>query len=340
MIMDMSYPKLTVALLSWNRKEAIREALHSVRKQTLWSEIETLVVDSGSKDGTPEMIRREFPWVRLEVLQQNLGLAEGRNITVRKALSDIVFWLDDDATIVEETALEKVLQVLDHNPRIAVVYCKIIEETTGHIHVYVPERYVDEKSDIFESTLWTYNFSSGATAIRKSAFLECEGYDKDFFRMGVENDLSFRLYDKGYQIVYYPECSVIHKPASYGRNRKVIAYYSLRNRMLGEWKHYPTCLLIPAFAMDVAFNFSRSVLDKTFLSFTNSVIDFAKMAVCKKRTPISDEAFKQWGFAKHHVVTDPSVFGHIKYSKVKFLRDEISIRLQEAWNKLLNREWS
>src|SRR5207244_11071805 len=86
-------PSVSIAILNYQLREALRRCLEAARSQRY--PLEILVVDNASADGSPDMVRDEFPDVRLVRLPQNIATA-ARNIGVASAKGDIVFTIDND----------------------------------------------------------------------------------------------------------------------------------------------------------------------------------------------------------------------------------------------------
>ena len=87
----------SIAILNYQRRDALRRALEAARDQR-HAALEIIAVDNASTDGSAEMVRDEFPDVRLVPLPENIGAA-GRNAGVAAAKGDIVFTLDNDVLL-------------------------------------------------------------------------------------------------------------------------------------------------------------------------------------------------------------------------------------------------
>ena len=85
---------VTIAILNYQRRDALRRALEAARAQR-YAPLEVLAVDNASTDGSQEMVRDEFPDVHLVALPENIAAA-ARNEGVRAAKGEIVFTLDND----------------------------------------------------------------------------------------------------------------------------------------------------------------------------------------------------------------------------------------------------
>ena len=116
---------LAVVVLSWNGRDLTRDTLASLaacRVPAGWR-VHTLVVDNASLDGSPEMVRAEFPAVELLALAENRRFAGGNNAGVARALeqgADAVMLLNNDV-VADPGLLEKLLAALAEDPRAGAV---------------------------------------------------------------------------------------------------------------------------------------------------------------------------------------------------------------------------
>lgn len=110
----LTVPKVTVVIAAYNADRFIRKTLDSVFAQTL-ADIEVIVVDDGSTDGTPDVIR-SYDDPRLKVLRQaNNGVSAARNAGLAVARAPYIFFLDADDVLLPH-ALEKMAETLDRKP--------------------------------------------------------------------------------------------------------------------------------------------------------------------------------------------------------------------------------
>ena len=101
----------TVVITSKDRCDDLREALRSCVVQTANPEI--IVIDDASNDSTADMVRSEFPQVRLIEHLQSMGLVYGRNEAAFLATGDIIFSIDDDAIFTTPKVIEQTLIEFD-----------------------------------------------------------------------------------------------------------------------------------------------------------------------------------------------------------------------------------
>ncbi|MGB9589012.1 MAG: glycosyltransferase family 2 protein, partial [Armatimonadota bacterium] len=93
---------------------------------------EVIVVDNGSSDGTPEMVRQEFPSVRLVRLHKNTGVCEARNIGAVNARNELLLFLDDDGYF-DLSTIPLLVNQFQSNERLAVLGCQIIQVSTNEL---------------------------------------------------------------------------------------------------------------------------------------------------------------------------------------------------------------
>ena len=120
-------PGLEVAIVSHGAEELLRRCLRSLAEHPPRVEMRVTVVDSGSPDGTPEMVEREFPRVRL-LRRGNIGFSAANNLALRGSEAAAVLLLTPD-TEVRAGTLDAALERLRSDPGIGMVGVKLVTET-------------------------------------------------------------------------------------------------------------------------------------------------------------------------------------------------------------------
>lgn len=90
---------VSVVVVTWNGEKVIRQCLTSVLNEAYPFTLELIAVDNGSRDKTKEIIKEEFPLVRLIELDENLGYAAGNNRGISAASGDYVLFMNDDVVL-------------------------------------------------------------------------------------------------------------------------------------------------------------------------------------------------------------------------------------------------
>ncbi len=115
-------PRVSVIIPAYNRAGFLPEAVGSVLSQT-FGDFEVIVVDDGSTDNTPEVIKRFPPEVRC-FRQENGGSGSARNLGIEHARGEYLVFLDSDDVLFED-ALEKGVACLDCHPEVALCYGQV-----------------------------------------------------------------------------------------------------------------------------------------------------------------------------------------------------------------------
>src|SRR5437870_627323 len=93
------YPLISVLVVSHNVRDLLRDTLRSVRNEG-WPNLQVVVVDNASVDGSADMAHREFPEVEVIALDHNLGFGGANNLAFEHANGDLILLLNPDVTVV------------------------------------------------------------------------------------------------------------------------------------------------------------------------------------------------------------------------------------------------
>jgi N-acetylglucosaminyl-diphospho-decaprenol L-rhamnosyltransferase len=120
-------PDLEVAIVSHGAEGLLRRCLRSLREHPAAEAMRVTVVDSGSPDGTPDMVAREFPEVRL-LRRGNIGFSAANNLVLCESDAAAVLLLNPD-TAVYAGSLDAALARLRSDPRVGMVGVKLVTES-------------------------------------------------------------------------------------------------------------------------------------------------------------------------------------------------------------------
>src|ERR671919_799421 len=118
---------LEVVIVSHGAEELLRRCLRSLAAHPATGTMRVTVVDSGSPDGTPGMVEREFPAVRL-IRRDNIGFSAANNVVLREDEAAAVLLLNPDTEVYAGT-LDASLERLRSDERIGMVGCKLVTES-------------------------------------------------------------------------------------------------------------------------------------------------------------------------------------------------------------------
>lgn len=116
---------LSVIIVNYNVREFLEQALRSVRRAAEGLSVEVFVVDNNSVDGSVEMVRRDFPEVRLIANAENAGFGRANNQAIRRARGRHLLILNPD-TIVQEDTFSTLLRFMEAHPEAGAVGCQIL----------------------------------------------------------------------------------------------------------------------------------------------------------------------------------------------------------------------
>lgn len=115
---------VAVSIVNFNTKKLLENCLQSIFSQKFKDNVVVWVVDNASEDGSVEMIKRNFPEVKLIESKKNLGFGAGHNLVFKKAKADFFLILNSD-TILEKGATGKMVDFMKKNQSCGLASCKI-----------------------------------------------------------------------------------------------------------------------------------------------------------------------------------------------------------------------
>jgi len=249
--------KVSVVILNWNGKSLLEKFLPVALANTPDDMAEIVVADNASSDDSLDFLRANYPDVRLIVMPENYGFAEGYNRVMDYVSAPYIVLLNSDVEV-SPGWLDEPVSILDTEPDVAAVQPRILSYNDrsrfeyagaagGWIDCYgypfcrgrVLDCVEEDKGQYSEATdiFW----ASGACCImRRSSFVEAGGFDKTFFAHQEEIDLCWRLRSRGQRFRYAPTSTVYHIGAATLRvesPRKT--FLNFRNNLLMIYKNLP-----------------------------------------------------------------------------------------------------
>lgn len=246
-MLSRKYPTIAVVVVTRNRINALKRCLLSLGRSVIKIS-EIVVVDNASSDGSLEMVKKNFPKIRLLVQKENTGAARGRNIGARATKSNLLYFLDDDA-YVEPKTFKSATQTLLTDQRIAIVQSKVLSSKN-------PKKILGIGHDINTTTSLITALGINETdqgqylaimdipmvgtgwLIKREAFNLVNGFDNKFFVPYEDSDISIRIRQKGYRIVFDPRSQIWHDEEKVAGVISVErAFYVGRNKIYFMRKH-------------------------------------------------------------------------------------------------------
>lgn len=202
---------VSVILVNWNRRADVLLALTYLKK-VHYPNVEVIVVDNGSTDGSLEEFRK-MPGIQLIELGRNAGPCIARNAGIKVAKGEYVFFLDSDA-VLSKRALGPLVTAMEGDPKIAIIGCRIDLAKSRRVDQWI---YAQEHKRREHQAFETYAFSAAGALARKSILDLVGGFNEKLFIYNEEVDLSYRVIRAGYKVAYDSAARVYHRPSGAGR---------------------------------------------------------------------------------------------------------------------------
>lgn len=257
----MKEPLVSVIIPTYNRKKDVIECIKSIKKSN-YKNIEIIVIDNVSTDGTYEEVKKKFPDIIVKRNKKNLGSAFSRSRGIKIAKGEFLLFIDSDVEI-DKNAINELVKTFDNkeiglampliyyydNPKQIFCAGAIISLKTG-MTKYPNSRDIDS-GQFNKIKIIKNGHAMTMFMTKKSIAKKVGGFDTSYYFFYEESDFALKIEKRGYKIALVPFAKAWHKvPPSYTRNpfsiffrgckdvrSKITAYYIGRNRVKFFKKH-------------------------------------------------------------------------------------------------------
>ncbi|MBM3710343.1 MAG: glycosyltransferase, partial [Actinobacteria bacterium] len=265
------------AIVNLDGKSYLKTCLDSLRELDYPADkLETIVVDNGSKDSSPEFIRKNYPDVKLIENTKNLGFAYANNQAARAASGEYIAFLNND-TRVDKSWLIELLKPVYKNKETVCSGSKVLsmdgkrlDFAGGMINFEAKGFQIDYnlpvEKDTHNQLRFTPFVNGGAMLIDRKVFLDAGGFDEDFFAYYEDVDLGWRLWVLGYKIIFCPSSIVyhVHHGTSDRFGEDKLRFLKERNAIYTAFKNYDDANLAKAFSGTLASIYNRIFVSLKF----------------------------------------------------------------------------
>lgn len=222
---------VSAVVVTYNAADVIADCLGDL----LTAVDEVIVVDNASSDGTPDLIRRDFPAAQLIEAGANLGYGAGNNLGVRHASGDVLLIVNPDVRLTRD-ALAALVTYLHEHPDVGIVGPRTVDES-GLVSMtarpaYTPGRvlavylglanrwprlaYGDlpQRLRTAQAPLDVDWLQGACLALPRRVYEALGGFDESFFLFAEDVDLCQRAGQAGWRVVYLPSACVTHHGSS------------------------------------------------------------------------------------------------------------------------------
>ncbi|WP_341250365.1 glycosyltransferase [Euzebya pacifica] len=268
-------PTVSVVVVNLNGRDLLAPCLTSLVRQTHESDrLEIILIDNASTDGSVEMVRKDFPEVRILVNDSNVGFAPAVNQGAEVANGEYLALLNNDAEADPNWIASAVAYLTSHeevgclgslilrDDRETIDYAGGRMAFNGMGYANKVEQSAWENPNFAERTLFA---SGGAMVVPTQLFLDVGGFDESFFAFFEDVDFGWRLWVLGHEVHFVPSSKVFHrhhgtiKRFGYARER----YLLERNALATIFKNYGDDLLARTLPSAVLLTLMRGLTDLT-----------------------------------------------------------------------------
>jgi len=247
----MADPLVSIVIVYWNDFPWLQGCLRSLQ-QLDYPDVEIVVVDNGSTDGSGANVQQEFPQARLLRIELNCGFARANNLGIARTKGKYVVLLNSDTTV-EPGWIRPQVELCEADPQIGMCTSKMMlmrepgklnsagmylkrDGLTKHFGDGAEDRgQFDERRTVFGV--------SGACAFCRREMLDQIGLlDEDFFAYYEDTDLSWRAWIRGWKCLYVPEAKLRHyRNVTTEQNKDLYWHYRYLNQRNRIWVYLKNC---------------------------------------------------------------------------------------------------
>ncbi len=206
---------LSIIIINWNTADYLAGCLNSLANCGLDGlSAEVWVIDNASTDGSADLVRSRYPWVRLEVNESNLGFSAANNAVMRKAEGRVFFLLNADMMIPPGTTAS-LFSRIDAAPDVGAAACRQVDAQGSTLEScmfdYMDGRIPgsvdlphtsDDRQWIDAAWVW-----GSGVMVRREVFERIGGFDERFFMYYEDLEWCWRIRRAGWRVRY---CDDIH----------------------------------------------------------------------------------------------------------------------------------
>lgn len=223
---------VSIIIVAWNVRQLVYDCLKSVYDETKGINFEVIYVDNASEDGSVEMVKKEFPDVRIIENQKNEGFIRANNQAIEISRGRYVLLLNSD-TLVLDNAIAKTVKFADEHPEAAAVGCKVFYADRSLqrdcfmypslLNMLISATYLNKifpKSKFFgreRMTWWDFNdvrevqtICGCYSLVRMEAIKQVGVMDEAYYVYGDDPDWCYRFNKAGWKNLFMPHAQIIH----------------------------------------------------------------------------------------------------------------------------------
>jgi GT2 family glycosyltransferase len=223
------------------------------------------------------------------ISSKNLGVAGGRNLSIKEATGKYLLFMDDDSEISNTNVIQQILDLYIKYEKEKLAIIGFLGKNPYSEKFDMPlknPKLIEGKQEIFYNLFFGYGHVFPKSLIDKTGY-----YQEDFFYGMEEYDLSYATIKAGYSILFTKELLMIHKQNPNGREpNNVTKLRMFTNKMIVVYKHLPLLYVITHFIAWSAFFLYKSKL--ALMMYLKGVINLISRFKTAKREVMNEQGMK------------------------------------------------
>ena len=253
----MSGKTTSIVILNWNGSAFLKQFLPSLIEKTQLPNVEVVVADNGSTDDSIDILKKDFPTVKLIIFDTNYGFAGGYNKALALLDSDYYVLLNSDVEVTDNW-LQPLLSYMNEHQDVAACQPKIRSYSQREYFEYAGaaggflDKYgypfcrgrvfgtIERDNGQYDTVQDVFWATGACLIIRSEVFRTVNGFDDVFFAHMEEIDLCWRLKSRGWRIVCVPDSVIYHVGGgTLNMEHPRKTYLNFRNNLLLLYKNLP-----------------------------------------------------------------------------------------------------
>lgn len=219
--------KFSILITTKNRIEALKLTLQKIYHLIDRPDVECIICNDGSTDGTAEFIKNNYPYIQLIENKVSKGLIYSRNRLLALVKGKYAISLDDDLHFITEKPLEIIENYFKNHLKCGVIGFRLFWD----IHPPI-------KTMSNDTSYRVKSFAGGAHVVNMKAWHEIPNYPAWFVFYGEEDFAAFQLFKNGWEVHYVPEILVHHRVDLKARKKEKDYQLRLRRSLRSGWYLY------------------------------------------------------------------------------------------------------
>jgi len=304
---------LTISIVNTNNRDLLRNCLRSIFENTHHLSLEVVVVDNVCIDGSADMVKAEFPQVKLILNQRRLRFCANHNQALKPSQGRYLLILNED-TVVTPGAFDAVVEFMDGHPRVGIAGVTLLNPD-GSLQWSYADFPNLLSSFLYATTLtrlshkyphypllpddqpMSVDWVSGACLFVRRETISDIGYlDEQFLIYYEETDWCYRARQAGWDVCYLPGVEIYHwQGQSTSQERSRRRFRVNRSRLLFFRKHYSTLsafsfrvILVVTSLLRLAYWLPRRLWDKRELARQEVVYNWRTVLISIVRDDLFD----------------------------------------------------